>query len=93
MENNYTKGKWNIRGNKIFVDDTFRSVANIHVIKNYKDITFEPIVDIEASANAKLICKAPSMYEAISDILETMNCGSGIVNVEWIKKRLENSLK
>lgn len=94
MENNYTKGRWKQRGNTIFIDDTFRSIANIHVIKNYKDVTFEPIVDNEAYANAKLICNAPLMYEAINNILETINeGGTGIVNIEWIKNRLENSLK
>ena len=93
MKDNYTKGNWNLRGNTIFIDDTYRSVAGIHVIKNYKDITFEPIDDIEALANAEIICKAPSMYEAINDILETINDGTGVVNIEWIKQRLKNSIQ
>jgi hypothetical protein len=66
MENlKHTKGEWKIRGNKIFVDYTYRSLATIHVIRNYKEVTFEPIEDIEAIANAKLIAAAPQLLEAL----------------------------
>lgn len=64
----YTKGKWNVRGNKIFVDDTYRSVATVHVVKNYKDVTFEPIEDVEANANAKLIADAPNLLATLEQI-------------------------
>ena len=37
----HTKGNWSVRGNKIFIDDTYRSVATVHVVKNYKDIIWD----------------------------------------------------
>jgi len=66
--NNYTKGNWNIKGNVIFADNKNHSVATIHVVKNYKDSTFEPIEDVEAIANAKLISAAPEMFEALKRV-------------------------
>jgi len=62
----HTKGNWNVRGNKIFIDDTYRSVATVHVVKNYKDVTFEPIEDVEAIANAKLIADAPNLLAVLN---------------------------
>lgn len=88
----YTKGEWTVRGNVIFVNDSYRSVATVHVQKNYEDITFKPIEDVEAIANAKLISQAPSMYEAIKDILDTFD-EPGVINTSWIKSRLENAIK
>ena len=88
----YTKGEWNVRGNGIFVNDSYRSIATVHVQKNFEDITFKPIEDVEAIANAKLISQAPSMYEAIKDILDTFD-EPGVINTEWIKSRLENAIK
>lgn len=88
----YTKGEWNVRGNTIFINDSYRSIATVHVQKNFEDITFKPIEDVEAIANAKLISQAPSMYEAIKDILDTFD-EPGVINTEWIKSRLENAIK
>jgi len=68
----YTKGNWKIRGNRIFIDDTYKSIADVHVVKNYKDVTFEPIEDIEANANAKLISAAPDLLEALLIVIETV---------------------
>lgn len=68
----YTKGDWKVRGNKIFIDDTYKSIADVHVVKNYKDVTFEPIEDIEANANAKLISAAPDLLEALLIVIETV---------------------
>lgn len=87
----YSQGKWNKRGNVIFIDDSYRSVATIHVVKNYKDVTFEPIVDAEAEANADIICKAPQMYEAIKEVLSLFD-GNGTANIEWIKARLADAV-
>lgn len=60
----YSKGEWKVRGNKIFIGDGFNGVATIHVQKNYEDISFKPIEDIEANANAKLIAAAPELLKA-----------------------------
>jgi hypothetical protein len=64
----YTKGKWTVRGNTIFIENTNYSIATIHVVKNYEDITFKPIEDIGANANAKLIAAAPDMFEALKRV-------------------------
>jgi len=66
----HTKGKWNIRGNKIFIDDTYKSIATIHTVKNYKDITFEPIEDVEAIANAELMVASPELLNACKWAME-----------------------
>lgn len=60
--------------------------------KNYEDITFKPIEDVEANANAEIICKAPIMYEAIQEILSELESTEGFVNVDWIKNRLNESI-
>lgn len=65
MEFKGTKGVWNIRGNKIFVDDSYISIATVHVQSNYEEITFKPKQDIEAEANAALIAKAPELLEML----------------------------
>jgi hypothetical protein len=71
MENlKHTKGEWKIRGNKIFVDYTYRSLATIHVVRNYKEVTFEPIEDIEAIANAKLMAAAPTMLSVLKEAVD-----------------------
>lgn len=88
----YTKGEWTVRGNTIFVNDSYRSIATVHVQKNFEGITFKPIEDVEAIANAKLISQAPSMYEAIKDILELF-ADDNDWNTSWIKSRLENAIK
>lgn len=61
----YTKGTWELRGNKVFIEGTTNSVAQIHVQKNYNDSTFEAIEDIEANANAKLVVQSPTMLEEL----------------------------
>lgn len=88
----YTKGEWNVRGNTIFVNDSYKSIATVHVQKNFEDITFKPIEDVEAIANAKLISQAPVMREAINDILELFSDDND-PNTSWIKSRLENTIK
>jgi len=67
----YTKGNWKVRGNRIFIEDTYKSIADVHVVKNYKDVTFEPIEDTESIANAKLISAAPNLLEALLIVIET----------------------
>lgn len=68
----FTQGEWEVRGNTIFLKDTNRSIASIHVQKNYKDITFEQIEDVEANANAVLVKSAPKMYSALESSLQML---------------------
>lgn len=63
METKYSKGEWKLRGNKIFIGDTYKSIATIHVCKNHEDVTFKPIEDIEANANAKVLVSAVENLE------------------------------
>ncbi len=65
----YTKGHWIVRGNKIFIENSTKSIATIHVVKNYEDVTFNPIEDTEAIANAKLIAAAPMLLDACQNAL------------------------
>jgi len=71
IENNYTKGEWELRGNKIFVNGTYKTVA-IVTIQNSWDKDLKPIVDVEAIANAKLLCSAPKLLEALNELTETL---------------------
>ncbi len=61
----YTQGKWTLRDSVIFIEDSYISIATVHVQKNYEDITFKPIEDVEAKANAQLIAAAPELLEAL----------------------------
>jgi len=56
-----TPGEWESRGNKIFVKGKTISICEVHVQKNYEDITFKPIEDIEARANQRLLLSAPRL--------------------------------
>jgi len=95
METKFTKGEWKVRGNKIFIGDTNVSVAAVHVVKNYKNVTFEPIEDIEANANALLISKAPELFEIavalqkrIQDIINTTPLGSSRAEITETNERI-----
>ncbi len=66
----YSKGKWSVRGNKIFIGDSYRCVANVSVQKNFDTKTFKAVEDVEAIANAKLIAAAPEFLEACKWALE-----------------------
>lgn len=70
------KGRWEVRGNKIFIEGTYKSVCTSHVVKNYKDITFEPIEDVEQIANALLISKAPEMLEMLNHLYNDLKQGA-----------------
>lgn len=69
----YTKGEWEIRGNRIFLKGKSKSIATIHIVDSW-DKSFNPIQDVEAEANAKLLNASPDMYEAIKE------------NLAWIDK-------
>ena len=73
METNITKGEFETRGNRIFIKDTYKSIATIEVQKNYEDITFKPIEDIEAIANGKLFTASKDLLEALQHGLRLAN--------------------
>ena len=68
----HTKGNWEVRGNRIFIGCTHKSVATVEVQKNYEDITFKPIKDVEAEANAKLIAAAPDLLLALDELTKQL---------------------
>ncbi len=57
-----TSGKVEIRGNKIFVVDTYKSIATVHRVDSWDLKTFEPKQDIEREANAGLISQAFNVH-------------------------------
>lgn len=69
MEFKGSKGTWNIRDNKLFVDDTYKSICTVHVQSNYEEITFKPKVDVEANANALLISKSPELLDRLNKLV------------------------
>jgi hypothetical protein len=68
-----TDGEFEMRGNRIFVKGTYKSIATIEVQKNHKDITFEPIPDVEAIANGKLFTASKHLLEALQHGLRLAN--------------------
>ncbi len=66
----YSKGKWSVRGNKIFIGDSYRCVASVWVQKNFDMEAYKAVEDVEANANAKLIATAPELLEACKWALE-----------------------
>lgn len=65
----YTKGEWELRGNKIFIAGTYNSIATVHIQKSW-DEQIRPIEDAEAKANAKLIRVAPKLLEACQKTIQ-----------------------
>src|SRR6478736_6750410 len=67
-----TKGEFEMRGNRIFIKDTCKSIATIEVQKNYEDVTFKPVTDTEAIANGKLFACAPEMLNKLKETLDVL---------------------
>lgn len=68
MEFKGTDKDFELRGNKIFVKGSFKTIATIHVQKNYEEITFKPIEDVEANANAKLLLNSLKMLKFLTKV-------------------------
>lgn len=91
----YTKGKWIIDGEHIVALEE-NSNSNLLTICDFSPETEYSTVSSdrgikESLENAKLICKAPEMFEAIKEVLELLD-GNGVPNIEWIKNRLTESI-
>lgn len=71
----YSQGQWKSRGNKVFIGDSYKGVCTVDVQKNYEDITFKPIEDVEQIANSKLICAAPEMLEVLKKLEKHLDLG------------------
>jgi hypothetical protein len=68
----HTKGKWTAKKNSLYFDITSvneetRMTASIHLWKNNDSLDDLHHTD-ENAANAKLISKAPEMYEALKNL-------------------------
>ena len=92
METNITKGEFETRGNRIFIKDTYKSIATIEVQKNYEDITFKPIEDIEAIANGNLFTASKDLLEALQDLVRFCKENKVGAELEMAEKALEKAL-
>ena len=61
MENLHTKGDWELRGNRIFIKGTYKSIATIEVQNNFDIVKFKSVKDIEQIANSNLILNSPDL--------------------------------
>ena len=90
----YTQGKWTIDGSQIVSVENEIKNSN-ETICDFNPETEYPTVHErnvkESFENAKLICKAPQMYEAIKEVLSLFD-GNGTANIEWIKARLTDAV-
>jgi len=90
-----TKGKWIIDGTQIVSIYGEDSIFSNETICDFNPDTEYPSVhernSSESFENAKIICKAPQMHEAIKEILEEFD-GIGVINIEWIKNKLTQAI-
>lgn len=90
-----TAGKWIIDGNHIVSIEEENTDSIVETICDFNPETEYPTVHErsvkESFENAKLICKAPQMFEAIKEVLELFD-GNGVPNIEFIKTRLTESI-
>jgi hypothetical protein len=90
-----TKGKWIIDGTQIVSIDGEDRIFSNETICDFNPDTEYPSVhernSNESFENAKLICKAPQMHEAIKEVLDLFD-GNGVPNMEWIKNRLQEAI-
>jgi hypothetical protein len=86
MKSKHTDGKWELRGNRLFVKDTYKSIAIIEVQNNFDIQKFKTIEDTEQIANAKLIAAAPDLLEALTHLVHN----GGLM--KYVSELEENSL-
>jgi hypothetical protein len=90
----HTKGGWSVRGNKIFIGDTYNSICTVHIQNSWNE-RFQPIEDKEAIANAKLIAASPELLaacvKALKEIQDPARDGTLAENdlINAIKKATE----
>lgn len=72
MKTKHTQGTWEIRSNKIFLKDTYKSIAIVCVQNNFDIAKFKAIEDTEAIANAQLIAAAPELLEACNELISLL---------------------
>jgi hypothetical protein len=87
--NKHTPAPWELRGNKIFVPKTFRSIAIVCVQNNFDILKWKAVEDIEAIANAERITTCVNAMEGLTNE-EVVNIRS--VNAELLEA-LEDMLK
>jgi hypothetical protein len=90
----YSNGQWTIDGSQIVsvekvVNQTNETICDFNPNTEYPTV-YERNIN-ESFENAKLICKAPKMFEAIQEVLSLFD-GNGIPNIEWIKNKLTDSI-
>ncbi len=79
MENlKHTKGEWEVRGNRIFVKDTYRSIAIVEMQDNFDIVKGKAKEDFEAIANAKIITSAPDLLETLIEIRSKIQYEQGM---------------
>lgn len=65
IKSKYTREPWEVRGNVIFIEGTYRSIATISVVKNWDQQSGKTIEDHEQIANTKLIAAAPDLLREL----------------------------
>ena len=90
----HTQGKWTIDGSQIVsveneIKNSNETICDFNPETEYPTVHERSVK--ESFENAKLICKAPQMYEAIKEVLSLFD-GNGTANIEWIKARLEDAI-
>lgn len=78
----HTPGQWYPVDNCILVKGKTGRLATVSVCKNYEDVTFKPIRDVEMEANAKLIASAPKLLKALEEMYRCFNPDSTAYNSE-----------
>lgn len=87
--NKHTPAPWEIRGNKIFVPNTYRSIAIVCVQDNFDFFKWKQKEDIEAIANAKLIAAAPELLDYINRLCGEMLRNDFVLDEKWYMQGVE----